>query len=119
MSKKEGEYCGHDPECESGACRDWGNWDKRCCPKGTGNRWDQCGNLPHGATCKDWTGSQCRSGRCHDWKCNSDLPPLGDALNPMWHIRQRARRAAEEMLKYVLALIAAYIAFLYITKKKK
>jgi len=51
---------------------DWGHFDVNCCPYGNNirygcsdyNRWDQCGNLPDGATCKNADGSQCRSGVC-------------------------------------------------------
>ncbi|EOD31108.1 hypothetical protein EMIHUDRAFT_203221 [Emiliania huxleyi CCMP1516] len=68
-NRENGESCGADGECLSGACRDWSNFDKRCCPHGHGNRWDQCGNLPSGSPCKNWDGSQCQSGRCHDWTC--------------------------------------------------
>lgn len=57
---------GIDDQCASGACRDWGDFDKRCCPHGHGNRWDQCGNLPPGARCKNWDGSQCQYGECVD-----------------------------------------------------
>ena len=116
MSKASGEGCHHDPECASGACRDWGNFDKRCCPSGEGNRWDQCGHLPHGAACKNWDGSQCTAGRCHDWKCNQDLPPLGDALNPLWHIKQRARKAARELVLLLAALAVAYALYLTLAK---
>ncbi|EOD19884.1 hypothetical protein EMIHUDRAFT_242430 [Emiliania huxleyi CCMP1516] len=78
-NRENGESCGADGECLSGACRDWSNFDKRCCPHGHGNRWDQCGNLPSGSACKNWDGSQCQSGWCHDWTCTTGTKQTGES----------------------------------------
>ena len=74
-----GDGCSNDDQCLSGACRDWSNFDKRCCPDGHGNRWDQCGNLPSGSACKNWDGSQCQSGWCHDWTCTTGTKQTGES----------------------------------------
>ena len=68
-NKSDGNRCSEDDECSRGKCRDWGNNDKRCCPSGGNTRWDQCGNIPAGGNCKNHDGSQCKSGKCHNWKC--------------------------------------------------
>ena len=98
-----GTSCDYDEECESGACRDWGNHDKRCCPT-SDNRWDQCNHLPLEGNCKNWDGSQCESGRCHDVKCSS-LPPLSQVFNPFYHLRQ----AAMGWLPYLLGMAGVYL----------
>lgn len=63
-------------------------------------------NLPDGAGCKAFDGSQCDSGRCHDFKCTSNLPPFGDAINPAWHAEQAAKRKAKSAARQ-LAMPAA------------
>ena len=94
-----GMECQKDTDCTSGACRDWTNFSKRCCPlpdkegKPSGmNRWDQCGNLKIGDACKNHDGSQClrthkdvtkmtrqeidglKHGKCHDFACQDAEP---------------------------------------------
>ena len=71
-----GHQCTQDSECSSGYCRDWGNFDKRCCPNSTGNRWDGCTGLSGGDTCKvNW---QCDQGTCRSDNntCNGSPRPV-------------------------------------------
>ena len=85
-SRGRGSGCSKDNQCSSGDCGDWTNHDLRCCPERNGvrrgrsdsNRWDQCGNLPSGSPCKNWDGSQCVGGRCHNWRCTADCDRHSD-----------------------------------------
>lgn len=85
-SRGRGSGCSKDNQCSSGDCGDWTNHDLRCCPERNGvrrgrsdsNRWDQCGNLPSGSPCKNWDGSQCVGGRCHNWRCTADCDSHSD-----------------------------------------
>lgn len=85
-SGNSGDTCGHDHECRTGKCADWGHADLRCCPErnnvrfgcSDANRWDQCGNLPMNARCKNHDGSQCRSGACDQpWMGWASFRPNG------------------------------------------
>eukprot|EP00930_Biecheleria_cincta_P050358 TRINITY_DN35511_c0_g1_i1.p1 TRINITY_DN35511_c0_g1~~TRINITY_DN35511_c0_g1_i1.p1 ORF type:complete len:398 (-),score=56.67 TRINITY_DN35511_c0_g1_i1:28-1170(-) len=66
--KKVGDKCFQDKDCETKQCRDWGLFDKRCCPQERGNAWDKCYDLPDGASCKFF--SQCKSQHCSFSKCS-------------------------------------------------
>lgn len=60
-----GQECSVDSDCSSNKCKDWGHFDKRCCPEDISNsesRWDGCANLSGGDSCKH--GWQCSSGEC-------------------------------------------------------